>query len=134
MSAPIEVVIRWIEEDAFEIVEPPQAGKALDGNRKIGLSPMETLLASLAGCMGIDVVMILLKMRSQLETLQIGVRGHRNDDPPRYFNRLELEFQLRGVLTEKQAHRAIDLSFEKYCSVFHTLRDDIQIERRVILN
>ena len=102
MSAPIEVVIRWIEEDAFEIVEPPQAGKALDGNRKIGLSPMETLLASLAGCMGIDVVMILLKMRSQLETLQIGVRGHRNDDPPRYFNRLELEFQLRGVLTESK--------------------------------
>ena len=134
MSAPIEVVLRWIEDDAFEIVEPPQAGRALDGNRKVGLSPMEALLASLAGCMGIDVVMILLRMRCQLKSLQIGVMGHRNEDPPRYFNQLELEFRIGGVLSEKQAQRAIDLSFEKYCSVFHTLRDDIQIKRRMILD
>ncbi len=134
MSAPIEIMMRWVEDEAFEILEPSHGGKLLDGNRQAGLSPMESLLASLGGCMGIDVVMILRKMRCELESMQIRVLGQRNDHPPRYFNQLELEFVIRGQLTEKQANRAIDLSFEKYCSVFHSLRSDIQIGRRVILD
>ena len=39
---------------------------------------MENLLGSLATCMGIDVLMILEKMRMDLRGLRINITGERN--------------------------------------------------------
>lgn len=78
--------------------------------------------------MGIDVVVILAKMRVGLEGLDVTVDGERMAEPPRYFRRLRFEFRLRGNVPRDKAERAVDLSLEKYCSVLHTLRKDIEVE------
>jgi putative redox protein len=94
---------------------------------------MEALLASLGGCMGVDVVMILEKMRTEIESLRLTVRGDRAEAPPRYFHTTTLCFELRGSFTREQAERAVSLSKEKYCSVLHSLRPELRVETEIRL-
>lgn len=107
---------------------------SLDGDSENGFSPMQALLASLCACMGIDVVMILQKMRADLKRLNVSVAGERNDSPPKYFRKITFEFDIVGAIPKDRVERAIQLSFEKYCSVFHTLRKDIEISYDVTLS
>lgn len=100
-----------------------------------GPSPMDLVQASLAGCTGIDVVIILQKMRQTLESLRIEVNPTRRDEPPRIFTRLELVYHLDGAeLTESSVRRAVQLSHQKYCSVSAMLAPPVELESRIVLN
>ena len=93
-----------------------------------GCSPTETLLLSLAGCLSIDVVHILRKMRCEVEKYEITVEGARRETPPQHYTYINLMIHISGKgITPKKIERAIALSQEKYCSVYHSLRDDIKI-------
>jgi putative redox protein len=91
---------------------------------------MEALLLSVAGCMAIDVLMILEKGRVPVEELEVVVAGDRAPEPPRRFTSLALEYRLRGPGEDDEAkiRRAIELSRDTYCSVLHTLRPDLELE------
>lgn len=86
------------------------------GGHNAGARPMELMLMSLGGCSGIDVVEILKKQRQQLDEIDISVEGKRADSIPAVFTDIHLHFRLKGILDEKKAQRAIDLSLGKYCS------------------
>jgi putative redox protein len=89
--------------------------------------PTEGLLASIAGCMAIDVVSFLRKMKAEIEDFSMDVRGTRNPDPPQYFKAVELTIKIKGKgLDKRKMDRAIALSKDKYCSVYHTLRPDME--------
>ncbi len=105
----------------------------IDGDGARGPSPMDCLLLSLAACMGIDVQGILEKSRVSPEGMRIEVIGERADDHPRRFTKIRLVYELpRGVEgDDTKIARAIQLSRDKYCSVIHSLRPDIQIETEV---
>lgn len=105
----------------------------VDSGATAGPSPTEMLLLSLAGCMAVDVVMILEKSRVPLETLSVEASGRRAESPPRRFESIELVYRLRGPEPrhERQVQRAVDLSREKYCSVLHTLDPSIDLDVRV---
>ncbi len=100
----------------------------IDGNTEAGPSPMELLLEAVGGCSAIDVVLILQKMREPLARLEVTLEGERNGTEPKYFTAITARFDVwsDGANAEKVA-RAINLSFAKYCSVFHSLRNDLQL-------
>lgn len=98
----------------------------IDSAGRAGPSPMNLLLEAVAGCMGIDVVDILQKGRQEVTALRVLARGERRAEPPRRFTSLELEFEIEGDVDPKKAERAVQLSFDTYCSVYHTLREDIE--------
>lgn len=103
------------------------------GDRK-ALSPMETMLAAVAGCMAIDVVDILTKMRRPPTTYAIDCEGWRRDEAPRRFIRIRLTHRLTGPeLDETSVRRAIDLSQERYCSAMASLHPEIEVENRIEL-
>jgi putative redox protein len=97
----------------------------LDGARRVGLSPVQALAVSLAGCMAIDVVDILRKGRFELEGLEARLETERRPAPPRYVARVAFHFVVRGGVPADRVERAIQLSRERYCSVWHSLRSDI---------
>jgi uncharacterized OsmC-like protein len=45
-----------------------------------------------------------------------------------------LAFEIDGTVPQAQVDRALALSREKYCSVWHSLRPDIQLELSVQIN
>ena len=107
---------------------------SIDGNEETAPSPVGLLMESVAACAAIDVVLILKKGKEELESLTVETRALRAEDPPQFIKRLQLTFHLSGDVDEAKARRAIQLSFEKYCSVYHSLRKDIALEWGLTLN
>ncbi len=105
----------------------------VDGDGAEGPSPMDALLLALAGCMAVDVVDILGKGRVEHTGLTVEAEGERAADPPRRFTRVRLEYVVEGMdpSDEGKLERAVALSREKYCSVLHTLRDDLELDVRI---
>jgi putative redox protein len=107
-----------------------QKGYEIDFDAKLewGCAPTESLLLSAAGCMAIDVVSFLRKMKVEISKFKIDVSGQRNPTPPQYFTAIEMMIHISGKdITPKRIERAIALSQEKYCSVYHSLRKDIKV-------
>ena len=100
-----------------------------------GASPMELLLMGIAGCSGIDIVMILKKQQLEMTNLEMDVEGFRVDGAvPNVFTRIHLKITIDGEIPENKAKRAVDLSLEKYCSVAKMLEKTAEITTEVILN
>ena len=134
MSDLKHVTLRWSGEDlVFEGSGASGGSITIDGNGGQGPSPMDTLLLALAGCMTVDIRTILEKSRVPLDGLEVSVAGERVAETPRRFTRIEMVFRLSGPGPEDAAKvdRAVALSRETYCSVMHTLRQDVEIDIRV---
>jgi putative redox protein len=99
----------------------------LDGDSMAGPSPVGALAFSLAACMAADVVDILVKGRHPLQALRADLVAERAADPPRRVLRVTLRFALRGAVPTSAIERAIMLSRDKYCSVWHSMRSDIEL-------
>jgi putative redox protein len=108
-----------------------QRGEEIDYDAEFqwGCSPTETLLLSIGGCLAIDVVSFLQKMRCEITQFRMDLSGERKLNPPQYYKSVELVMHISGEqLTPKKIDRAISLSQEKYCSVYHSLRPDIEVK------
>jgi putative redox protein len=81
----------------------------------------------LAGCMAADVVDIIRKGRHPLRGLRVMFTGARAEQPPRRFVKIDLRFEVEGAVPADAVERAITLSREKYCSVLHSFRQDIDL-------
>ena len=106
-----------------------------DARAQEGCMPMEALLLSLAGCMAIDVVTILQKMRVSLTGFRAEIAGERNQAPPQYYTAIEIVLHLSGKNIDSQkVDRAVSLSHNKYCSVYNSLRSDMDMKIRHVLD
>jgi putative redox protein len=122
------VSLRWTGEGMqFMGGAPDRPELLLDGDGRAAPSPVQTLLLALAACTGSDIIDITGKMRVALASLVVTVDGDRNTDYPRRFNRMRVVYRAGGVADadRDKVQRALDLSQEKYCSVLHTLRTDL---------
>ena len=128
---PAIVDLTWDSGLAFTARDSTHAW-VLDGRNQAGPSPVIALAAALAGCMSIDLVAILTKGRHTVRALATHLVGHRADDDPRRFLRIEMRFALDTDAVPDHIQRAIDLSREKYCSVWHSLRQDIELVTSVV--
>ena len=128
-KAPTTVDIVWTHELVFE-GKSGHASMVLDSAGKAGPSPVQALVFALAGCMGMDVVYILQKGRYDLRGLKVSVIADRAQEDPHRVTALTLEFAVTGPVPREQVQRAIDLSHDKYCSVWHSLRQDIAVTTR----
>lgn len=126
--------ITWRGDRSFD-AGPAGRTHRIDGAAKVAPGPVETLLNSLAACSSLDVIDIIEKRRTPIERLAVRLAAERRPDYPRRIMRLEIEFQIDGAQIEReQAERAIQLSFERYCSVAGSLAPDIIAETRLTLN
>lgn len=105
----------------------------IDSDGQAGPSPTDALLLGVAGCMGVDVVMILEKGRVPLESLSVEVEGDRAAEPPRRYTAIRMTYRIAGPGPEHRAKvdRAVELSRDRYCSVLHSLRTDLDVDIRV---
>jgi putative redox protein len=84
---------------------------------------------SLPGCLAIDIVSFLQKMRVEIQKFEIEATGERNPTPPQYYKAVNMVVHISGKgVTPKKLDRVIALSQEKYCSVYHSLRKDMAVK------
>ena len=99
-----------------------------DSESEAGPSPVQALAMALAGCMAIDLVDIVTKGRHPLTALEARISGERAPEPPRRFTHFTLHFVVAGDVPAHAIERAIQLSRDKYCSVWHSLRQDLTLD------
>ena len=114
----------WEKELVFR-GRSDQATILVDSDGVAGPSPVQALAFALAGCMATDVVHILKKGRLPLTSLRAELEGRRAPRDPKHLVSVRLHFRVGGDVPAEKVERAIALSRETYCSVWHSLRPDI---------
>jgi putative redox protein len=120
-------LIRKNDKFNFEAENPAGEKVQLDAKPEIGgegkgFRPMEMLLVGLGGCSGIDVVNVLTKQKEPLKDIKINIKATRRDEEmPPIFKEITIHFDLYGALSIPKVERALDLTFDKYCSVSNIL-------------
>ena len=129
MSEPYSLDVKWVGEHKFDAGRPGKPTMRIDGDGRTGPSSVDALIASLATCSAYDVIDILAKRRTPVESLEIDVVTERVDTIPRHLKHVTLNYRIGGVGIEReQAERAIELAVTKYCSVGDSLRPDVPVE------
>jgi putative redox protein len=124
----------WRGEHRFD-AGPEGRTAPVDADSKTAPGPVETLLNALATCSAVDVLDVLAKRRTPAERLVVNVTATRRTEAPRRVQRLDVEFAIDGAgIQVEHAERAIQLSFEKYCTVAASLAPDIVAETTLVLN
>jgi putative redox protein len=121
---PTVVDLRWVGDLKFSGTSGA-ASMTLDSAGVAGPSPVQALGFALAGCMATDVAHILAKGRHPLRGLRAHLIADRAPEDPHRFVRMTLHITVEGDVPAEASDRAIALSREKYCSVWHSMRQDI---------
>jgi putative redox protein len=127
MKPPTVVDLVW----AHDLVLTGSSGTTsmtLDSASVAGPSPMQALGFALAGCMAMDVIHVLKKGRHDFRGLTTSLVAERAEDEPRRFASVAMHFIVAGNVPPEPVQRAIDLSRDKYCSVWNSLRQDIELK------
>lgn len=121
---PTVLDLTWIGDLKFAGTSE-RASITLDSAGVAGPSPVQTLAFALAGCMAMDLAYILSKGRYTYRALAAHLEAKRADEDPHRIMAVVLHFTVEGEVPDDAVERAIALSREKYCSVWHSMRQDI---------
>ena len=122
------VTIAWTDEHRFDAGRAGHSQVRFDSSGKTGPGPVDALLIALGTCTAIDVMDILAKRRTPVDSLTMEVRGARADEIPARLIGAEIAYRISGAGIERtHAERAIVLAVEKYCSVRSSLDPEIPI-------
>ena len=124
-KTPTIAELTWISDLKFSGTSG-HASITLDSAGLAGPSPMQALGFALAGCMTMDVAHTLTKGRHAFRALRSRLVADRAPDDPHRFVRVTLHVTAEGEVPAEAVDRAIALSREKYCSVWHSMRQDIE--------
>ncbi len=130
---PVSVALRWDGELAF-VADDRTHRIVTDGDGKRGPSPVQLLAVALAGCMGSDVALILTRGRQPLRGLEVQLTADRAPGEPHRLTAVRIRFAIEGAVDPARLDRAIALSRDKYCSVWHSIRQDVPLELTSVIH
>jgi putative redox protein len=134
MSIQKKIDLEWKTNLQFEAKNPKGLCANFDvpaahGGDETAMSPMENVLASLAACSSLNILIILKKKRQKVSSYKIQATADKKTDaPPKVFTKIHLKHIVKGENINPEAlKKAIDLSEEKYCSVAAMLKQAVEI-------
>jgi putative redox protein len=129
MAKPATSVdLAWTSDLVFTATGTRDRTLVTDGNSQAGFSPVELLAIATVGCMAVDIVHILGKSRQPPTALRARFTGVRAETEPHRFTAVTLTFDIEGGMPQGVVDRAVQLSRDKYCSVWNSLREDITLD------
>jgi putative redox protein len=135
---PNQVVLNWAGEHRFDAGRKTGGPTIrIDADAQTGPGPVDALLIALGSCTAVDVVDILAKRRTPVESMSVEVIGDRHEGgfAPRRLEHARIVYRIRGAGIERvHAERAIELAVTKYCSVRDSLDPKIPVEWALELN
>jgi len=115
--------------------EVPLGTSAAGGGDDDGMSPMELVAVSLAGCTAMDVISILKKKQQDVTAFEVKVTTEHGEVHPRIFSHILVEYIVSGHNIDPAAvNRSVELSTTKYCSVQAMLEKAVPIEHKITIH
>lgn len=98
------------------------------GGQDAGPRPKELMIASLAGCTGMDVVSILKKMHVEFEKFDIEIEAELTEEYPKHYASMHIKYKFKGYnLDLDKLKKAVELSQDRYCGVSAVYRKAMEI-------
>ncbi len=120
------VNLDWVTNRKFILHD--RNGSSIIMDHPDGVNASDLLPLSLIGCSSYDVVAILEKQRQKVTDLAVSAESTRDPDPPFTFRKIHVHYKISGSgLDPEKVAKAIQLSEEKYCGVFATLKNVVEI-------
>jgi putative redox protein len=131
----MKTLTNWKHDAVFESRQDDNpVAITIDGDRKEGPGPKSLLLSGLAGCSGIDIVDILIKMRVVFSDLSIEIEADQTTEAPKVFKDIFITYTIRTEdSNEDKVRKAIELSLDKYCGVSAMLKKNSPIHYKLQL-
>lgn len=128
---PVEVV--W--EGGMRYSGGPEGGLThrVDGSRESAPSPVDALVVAIAACSAVDVVEVLTRRRTPPTALRVRAEFSRAPEPPRRLTDVTLVYTVAAESERAHVERAIQLSFDRYCSVIHSLAADTRLGWELVM-
>lgn len=130
----LHITTTWLGNMKFESTNPSghnlfiDAGPENGGNSE-GYRPKALMLSALAGCSGLDVALLIKKMKLEVDDFKIEIDANLTEEDPKYYDKIAMHFHFSGSnLNEKKLQRAVDLSIEKYCGVMEMFRQFAELK------
>lgn len=140
MANTNHITTKWLGKMAFESTNPSGHNLRIDaspddGGEGSGFRPKALMLSSLAGCSGLDVAMLIKKMKLEVDDFQIETIAHLTEEHPNYYDEVMVEYHFYGGnLNEAKLQRAVNLSVEKYCGVMEMFRRFSKMEIKTVFH
>ena len=140
MATTNHISTKWLGNMAFESNNPSGHSLIIDagpesGGEGSGYRPKALMLSSLAGCSGLDVAMLIKKMKLVVDEFHIETIGSLTEEHPQIYNQVKVEYHFYGSeLNEAKLQRAVDLSVEKYCGVTEMFRGFAELDFETIFH
>jgi putative redox protein len=130
--ANLSVDVQWTSDMAFKAnVNGHEIMLDVDeqwGGKNLGPRPKPLLLASLAGCTGMDVISILKKMRIEPEYFNVKAEGEVTEEHPKHYTKIHLIYEFKGQdLQLDKLEKAVTLSQDQYCGISFTLKKAVEL-------
>lgn len=135
-----KITTQWKGNMVFESDNPRWPSIMMDASKDFGgtgsgMAPKAMMLSSLAGCSGLDIVMILNKMKVKIDDFKMVVEGELTDVDPKYYHTVTVDYHFYGKdLKKSKIDKAVNLSIEKYCGVMEMFRHFAKIKTNVYLH
>lgn len=102
------------------------------GGEGKGYRPKSLMLTSLAGCTGLDVQSLLVKMRAEVEGFDIEVEANLTDEHPKYYDKVHVIYNFYGKEFKKsKIEKAVNLSVDRYCGVMQMFRQFAELTTEI---
>jgi putative redox protein len=130
----MQTTVHWKEDFLYESITPEGYTMTLDMREtgKTSQGPMESVLSAVAGCVAVDIVLMLRKKRKTILGFRVENKASRRDTPPRSFTSIHSTYILQSPdTTEEELRKVATLALDKYCSVASSLIVKVEFDVRV---
>lgn len=128
----MESIIEWKGGFTFEAKSgsfsiPMDANYPVGNNH--GSNPKEVLLSALAAEAGMDVMGILKKKKQKLDSFKITAMGNQDTkNYPNMFTRIDLIFEIVGIVDYDEVLKAVQLSQNLYCGISAMICETVPVK------
>ena len=124
---PTEILVHATHQGAMRVVaDAGEHSVSMDyplapGNA--GFTPLQLLLASLAGCAANTIAALMRQSGQPLRALEVNAKGTRREEHPTVFTEIELEFVVHGRDVDQAGlGRALAQAEQRVCPVWAMLK------------
>jgi putative redox protein len=119
---PVDMTVTYNGDGAFTaltssgITFPMEAPVGMGGHGKVP-NPIQYLVGSLGGCVGVKILLALSDNGIVPEEMTIGIHGTRKKTMPAFFDHVHLTITLRADVDEALVSTIIDQTLERLCPI-----------------
>ncbi len=114
--------VKWLNGMKFEGIDsfshsiPMEATIRFGGTGKNPM-PLELLLSSLGGCIGVDTKYLLQQKGKDYTAFEVRIEGIRRNDLPRIFEKIHAHIKISGDLDAETITSTLHLVMTKMCPI-----------------